>query len=172
MAGIIYQALGGGGGGPRRAHRRSKAVQVDPVKPTLKAPGTKRLKLKYDELLSNFAFPSNLRRYAAGEYLDDDERQVGRRRLTPTEQIPLSLSEMSSGVVTRQKGIASGSCNSSECPAGTESGRSGGSRYGTPPPILPIRKSDDLRMSKSLFDGHSLPVAQIDPGLKAPGLTT
>jgi hypothetical protein len=28
-----------------------------------------------------------------------------------------------------------------------------------PPPILPIRKSDDLRMSKSLFDGHSLPVA-------------
>jgi len=30
-----------------------------------------------------------------------------------------------------------------------------------PPPILPIRISDDLRMSKSLFDGHSLSVASI-----------
>jgi len=38
-------------------------VQVDPVKPTLKAPGTKRLKLKYDEPPSNFAFKFNLHRY-------------------------------------------------------------------------------------------------------------
>jgi lipoate-protein ligase A len=38
-------------------------VQVDPIKPTLKAPGTKRLKLKYDDPLSNFAFKFNLRRY-------------------------------------------------------------------------------------------------------------
>jgi len=38
-------------------------VQVDPVKPTLKAPGTKRLKLKYDELLSNFVLKFSLRRY-------------------------------------------------------------------------------------------------------------
>jgi len=30
-------------------------VQVDPIKLTLKAPGTKRLKLKYDELLSKIA---------------------------------------------------------------------------------------------------------------------
>ena len=29
-----------------------RAVQVDPIKPTLKAPGTKRLKLKCDEPLS------------------------------------------------------------------------------------------------------------------------
>ena len=29
----------------------------------LKAPGTKRLELKYDELLSSFAFKFNLRRY-------------------------------------------------------------------------------------------------------------
>ena len=28
--------------------RRGKAVQVDPTKPMLKPPGTKRLKLKYD----------------------------------------------------------------------------------------------------------------------------
>jgi len=38
-------------------------VQVDPIKPMLKAPGTKRLKLKIDELLSSFAFNLNLRRY-------------------------------------------------------------------------------------------------------------
>ena len=47
------------------AARRGKAVQVDPIKPTLKAPATKRLKLKYDNLRSNFAFHFNLRRYAA-----------------------------------------------------------------------------------------------------------
>ena len=40
-----------------------RAVQVAPVKPTSKAPGTKRLKLEYDELLSSFAFNFNLRRY-------------------------------------------------------------------------------------------------------------
>ena len=38
-------------------------MQVDPIKLTLKAPGTKRLKLKCDEPLSNFAFNINLRRY-------------------------------------------------------------------------------------------------------------
>ena len=38
-------------------------MQVDPIKPTLKASGTKRLKLKYDEPLSKLAFKFNLRRY-------------------------------------------------------------------------------------------------------------
>jgi len=40
-----------------------RAVQVDPIKPTLKAPGYARLKLKCDDMLSNFAFKLNLRRY-------------------------------------------------------------------------------------------------------------
>jgi len=40
-----------------------RAVQVHPVKPTLKAPGTERLKLKYDKPLSSFAIKSNLRCY-------------------------------------------------------------------------------------------------------------
>ena len=44
-------------------HGHGKAVQVDPIKPTLKAPGTKRLKLKFDKPLSSFAFTFNLRRY-------------------------------------------------------------------------------------------------------------
>jgi hypothetical protein len=39
-----------------------RAVQVDPIKPTLKPSGAKRLTLKYDEPLSTFAFKSKLRR--------------------------------------------------------------------------------------------------------------
>jgi hypothetical protein len=42
-----------------RAGRRGMAVQLDPIPPTLKAPGNKRLKLKYGEPLSNFAFKFN-----------------------------------------------------------------------------------------------------------------
>ena len=56
--------------GGRRARRRGdvqgKAVQVDPIKSTLKAPGTDRLKLYCDEPLSSFGFKSNLRRYTKG----------------------------------------------------------------------------------------------------------
>ena len=53
------------GGVPRRSARRApgRAVQVDPIKPTLKSSGTKRLILECDEPLSNFAFNFNLRRY-------------------------------------------------------------------------------------------------------------
>jgi len=51
-----------GGGHPGRA------VQVGRMRPTLKAPGTKRLKLKYDVPLSHFAFKFNLRRYILEYY--------------------------------------------------------------------------------------------------------
>ena len=47
-----------------------RAVQVDPMKPTLKAPVSKRLTLKHDGLLSSFAFNFSLRCYmlaTAGE---------------------------------------------------------------------------------------------------------
>jgi hypothetical protein len=47
-----------GGRGPH-----GRTVQVDPIKTTLKAPGNKLLRLKYDKPLSNFAFKFNLRRY-------------------------------------------------------------------------------------------------------------
>jgi len=40
-----------------------RVVQVDPVKPKLKLPGTKRLKLKCHVLRSTSAFRFNLRRY-------------------------------------------------------------------------------------------------------------
>jgi hypothetical protein len=51
----------GAAGGGRGAD--GGAVQVDPIKLTLKAPVTKLLKLKCDDPLSNFAFNFNLRRY-------------------------------------------------------------------------------------------------------------
>ena len=38
-------------------------MQVKPMNPKLKAPGTKRLKLFFVNLLSSFAFDFNLRRY-------------------------------------------------------------------------------------------------------------
>jgi len=40
-----------------------RAVQVDPIKPKLKPPGTKRLKLHCDALLSTSAFKFNMRHY-------------------------------------------------------------------------------------------------------------
>ena len=42
---------------------QGRAVQVDPIKPTLKALGAEHMKPKYDDRLSNFAFNFNLRRY-------------------------------------------------------------------------------------------------------------
>ena len=47
-------------------HVLGEAVQVEPMKSRLKAPGPKRLKLRYDNLLSSFAFKFNLRRYTWG----------------------------------------------------------------------------------------------------------
>ena len=41
-----------------------RALQVDPIKPTLKASGSKHLNLEHNELLSSFAFNFNLRHYA------------------------------------------------------------------------------------------------------------
>jgi len=42
-------------------------VQVDPIRPMLKGPGAKRLKLKFIELLSKIASKFNLRRYNMAE---------------------------------------------------------------------------------------------------------
>jgi len=69
--------LAGGDLQPRRAARDHRAlrqgrpVQVDPIKPTCKPPGTKRLKLNDDESLSNFAFNFKLRCYPKGTAQSD-----------------------------------------------------------------------------------------------------
>jgi hypothetical protein len=55
------------GAAPHDEHRhRGKAVQVDPMKPKLRPPGTKRLKLECDVPLSRFAFIFNLHHYTVG----------------------------------------------------------------------------------------------------------
>jgi len=53
----------GPGSAPRPLVHHGKAVQINPIKPTLKAPEIKLLKLEYDKPLSNFAFKFNLCRY-------------------------------------------------------------------------------------------------------------
>jgi hypothetical protein len=45
------------------------AVQLDSSKLMLKPPGTKRLKLKYDEMLSSLAFNLKLRRYGTAAHI-------------------------------------------------------------------------------------------------------
>ena len=65
--------------GRRTARVRGRAVQLDPIKPTLKVPGTKRLKLQYDEFLSSLPFKFNLRRYTGGK------RSVASEQPIPTQ---------------------------------------------------------------------------------------
>ena len=53
-------------------------MQVDPIRPTLKAPGIKRLKLILHHPLSNFAFEFNLSRYnKASKEFAEFERKAG-----------------------------------------------------------------------------------------------
>jgi len=75
---------------------RGRAVQVESMKPVLKAPGTLLLRLGCDEPLSNFAFNINLRRYTeqwrllkrsadkhvAAAAIAERKAMVGRCRLT------------------------------------------------------------------------------------------
>ena len=110
-----YSGGGRGGGGQRLGESQQKqrrddaglerrgqlachgrAVQVDPIKPTLKAPGSMLSKLSYDGPVSIFAFNFNLHRYTTGSYdglarIWDtqgnlvnslDQHKVGRCRLT------------------------------------------------------------------------------------------
>jgi hypothetical protein len=57
--------------------RLGEAVQIKPMKSKLKAPRTKHLQLKYDNLLSNFAFEFNLRRYSWGRLKRSLRRPAG-----------------------------------------------------------------------------------------------
>jgi len=74
----VHQPRGGPGDGLDGAAQRGhgRAVQVDPVKPTLKAPGTNLLTLKCDEPLSSFAFKFNLRRYTMADHVISPSRYL------------------------------------------------------------------------------------------------
>jgi hypothetical protein len=63
----------------RRRRRRGRVVQVDPIKPTLKPPGTERLKLNCDVPRSTPAFKFNLRRYAVAAAFAEGFDPVGSR---------------------------------------------------------------------------------------------
>jgi len=85
VASTVEQTVGaGGGGGPGHGGQQSgqqpglgRAVQVDPIKPKLKPPGTKRLKLKYDKPLSKSAFKFNLHHYSLVDVTATNTRQGG-----------------------------------------------------------------------------------------------
>ena len=62
-------------------------MQVDPINPMLKAPGTHLLTLKYDEMLSSFAFKFNLRRY----------NQVPEMHRVPLTEIVLQIKKLGVG---------------------------------------------------------------------------
>ena len=56
-------------------------VQDEPMKPVFNPPGTKRLTLRCDTLLSSFAFKINFRRYnVAPEPEEEEEVDPTRRR--------------------------------------------------------------------------------------------
>ena len=76
--------------GQQEAAALGKSVQVDPIKPTLEAPGTKRLNLKSDKLLSSFAFKINLRRYSWGPTRASCRRRTASTaaRYAPTAYTP------------------------------------------------------------------------------------
>ena len=61
----------------RNGINQGKAVQVEPMKSKLKAPGTERLKRKYDNPLSRFGFKCNLCRYTKGQRSPPDLLEVG-----------------------------------------------------------------------------------------------
>ena len=67
-------------------------MQVDPIKPTLKPPGTWRLKLGFYELLRKFDFEFNMRRYtkAAEAGLPTAQYNLGRGLHSSTSQLNLS----------------------------------------------------------------------------------
>ena len=57
-------------------------MQVDLVKPTLKGPGSKRLKLEHEKTLPGFGFKINLRRYSkeARRYTQETADDRAQRR--------------------------------------------------------------------------------------------
>ena len=75
---------------PKRAGRSAhgRAAQAEPMKTMLKAPGTTRLDLAYDKLLSNFGFNFKLRRYTM--VLAEDPQEAGRGLHSFTFQLNLS----------------------------------------------------------------------------------
>jgi len=85
---LAGRICGGAGGGPPG---QGRAVQVHPIKPTLAAPGTKRLKLEYEKLISDPGFNFDLRRYnkdTTGLLLLTDDGTLLHRMTSPKKNVP------------------------------------------------------------------------------------
>ena len=82
-------------------------MQVDPCRPTLKAPITKRLKLKYDELLSSFAFNFNLRRYTMSttRWLEHHSKRLAKVKGSLENQLKKYSTSTLPTSVTYSKGV-------------------------------------------------------------------
>ena len=61
----------------RTASARGRAVQVDPIEPTLKAPGPKLLKVRYDKSLSDLLSISTCAATAWGHDFRPDYKKLG-----------------------------------------------------------------------------------------------
>jgi len=83
--------------------------RLTPIKPKLKAPGIKLLKLKYDKPLSDFAFKFNLRRYimarAGDAYMErmksKKAEETGARRERERRRHKLLVDQSKAGSYTR-----------------------------------------------------------------------
>ena len=69
------------------AAEEGSAVQVDPIKSTLKAPGNYLLKVRYDGPLSTFAFKCKLRRYKEASFGDEHAEQKLNDRRTSASRL-------------------------------------------------------------------------------------
>ena len=80
-------------------------MQADPITSTLKAPGSKRLKLEHEKLLSTVAFNFNLRRYMkVWCALTPAQAELGATVTMPTltgRPLLLQIKPMSATVVSR-----------------------------------------------------------------------
>jgi hypothetical protein len=100
---------------PQAAEQQEEAeegreVQVDPMNPKLRPPGSKRLKLNCDVLLSTSAFKFKLRRYTkkkGGDYDYKEKPVVGRCRLTAiVTRHPISIWEMTISILSSAISLA------------------------------------------------------------------
>jgi hypothetical protein len=122
------RAHSGGGNGDRHGGASVKVrVQVEPMKPMMKAPGTKRLKLNFDKALSSFATNFNLRLYHKveqdanddfawktpwPELGEDDGRGVANNKKRKVPESLESLGAAAAGVGSGVGiGIGRGACN-------------------------------------------------------------
>ena len=100
-------------------------MQVDPIKPKLKPPGTKRLKLIYDGPVSKFAFKINFRRHTKEKELNKirDEHSA----------MSSALSKYSQQASATRGGAAAGAA-AHPIPAQSGPGRSGLGKAAAAPP--------------------------------------